>query len=228
MTRLKDLRNGKGESQTDLADIIGVSLRTVQNYESGSTDIPMKNLEKIAQHYNVSVSYLFQDNELHEAREPDGIWVKFESFKLVPLVNYRAQAGFLSGYGDDEYIEDLPKIPWEVDREYKGRYITFEVSGDSMESDENPRESIFEDDLLLCREIQRQHWKNKLHINKWDFVIAHRSQGILVKRITEHNVQNGDLKLHSLNPYYEDQVVNMDDLIAIFNIVDIKRKRKRR
>ena len=75
--------------------------------------------------------------------------------------------------------------------------------------------------------VQRIHWKNKLHINRWDFVIVHREQGILVKRIVEHNVEEGKLKLHSLNEYYDDQVVFMDDLVAIFNVIDVKRKRRR-
>jgi len=161
------------------------------------------------------------------SKEPDAIWVNYERFKLVPLVTHRAQAGFLSGWGDDEYLEELPKVPWEVDKEYKGKYVTFEVAGDSMESDTNPRESIFEGDLLLCREVQRIHWKNKLHIHKWDFVIVHRRDGILVKRIIEHKTGNGTLVLHSLNPYYDDFEVEMDDLIAIFNIVDIKRSARR-
>lgn len=165
--------------------------------------------------------------EVPLTKEPDAIWVNFERFKLVPLVTHRAQAGFLSGWGDEEYMEELPKVPWEVDKEYKGRYVTFEVAGDSMESDTNPRESIFEGDLLLCREVQRVHWKNKLHIHKWDFVIVHREQGILVKRIKQHVTGNGTLILESLNPYYEDFSVEMDDLIAIFNIVDIKRSARR-
>ena len=113
-----------------------------------------------------------------------------------------------------------------MDREYKGNYLTFEVVGDSMECD-SPRESILEGDLLLGREVRNEYWTSKLHIHKWDFIIVHKTEGILVKRIIEHDVSSGKLILKSLNPYYEDQTVYMNDLTGIFNIVDIKRSRRR-
>ncbi len=60
MLIIKTLRKNNNESQTDLSLILGVSLRTVQNYESGKVTIPNDKLSKIAQHYDVSVSYLFE------------------------------------------------------------------------------------------------------------------------------------------------------------------------
>lgn len=138
-----------------------------------------------------------------EVNSTDAKWIEYGQFKLVPLISKRARAGFLSGWEDDEYIEELPKIPREVDREYKGNYLTFEVVGDSMECD-NPRESILEDDLLLGREVRNEYWTSKLHIHKWGFIIVHKTEGILVKRIIEHYVSNGKLILKSLNPYYQD------------------------
>tara|TARA_R100001510_G_C7655524_1_gene214738 strand:+ start:1989 stop:2681 length:693 start_codon:yes stop_codon:yes gene_type:complete len=203
---------------------LGYSKGVVSEYLNNKKLPSEQFIEAFENFYKIDLKS-FIDSDVQ--KEPDAIWVNYERFKLVPLVTHRAQAGFLSGWGDDEYMEELPKVPWEVDKEYKGRYVTFEVAGDSMESDTNPRESIFEGDLLLCREVQRVHWKNKLHIHKWDFVIVHRRDGILVKRIIEHKTGNGALVLHSLNPYYDDFEVEMDDLIAIFNIVDIKRSARR-
>lgn len=235
--RLKEYIQSKSLTISGFEQSIGASNGYVNNISKG---IGKKKLEIILENYSdLSMEWLLtgkgqmlkysdkMPNPISTDKEPDAIWVNYERFKLVPLVTHRAQAGFLAGWGDEEYMEELPKVPWEVDKEYKGRYVTFEVAGDSMESDTNPRESIFEGDLLLCREVQRTHWKNKLHIHKWDFVIVHREQGILVKRIKEHITGNGTLVLHSLNPYYDDFNVEMDDLIAIFNIVDIKRSARR-
>ena len=214
-------------TQTEFAKLIGVSLRSIQSYEKGDTKPSADILLKIMNLDANTNSYLKEDVQ-NPVKEPEAIWVNYERFMLVPMVNHRAQAGFLSGWGDDEYLDELPKVPWEVDKEYKGKYMTFEVSGESMESEDDPRDSLYEGDLLLCREVMRQHWKNKLHIHKWDFVIVHREQGILAKRITHHDTDKGIITLHSLNPYYEDQKVSLDDLIAIFNIIDVKRSRKRR
>jgi hypothetical protein len=140
----------------------------------------------------------------------------------IPLVSKPAQAGFLSGWGDHEYMESLPTIPYEVDREFKGNYVAFKVNGDSMfTGDEN---GFLEDDTLVCREVSPIHWKNKLHIKQWFFVLVHRDKGIVFKKISDHCTDTGVLTLTSLNDYYKEYTVNMDELIAIFNVVDFSRK----
>lgn len=145
---------------------------------------------------------------------------------LVPLVNQYAYGGYLSGFADPHYIEELPKVPFIVDREYRGEYRCFEVRGDSM--DDGSDEAIKDRDLILCRNVNKEYWRNKLHINKWDFVIVHRYDGIAVKRIVEHDIENGTLTLHSLNDYYDDYKINLKDVDQIFNVVDVKRDRKRK
>ncbi len=223
---IKKIRSELGLTQAKLAEKLGVDRRTIINYEQGSVipDSKLKMLELIIKDSKRNVKSETK-SETNTLKEPEAIWVEFNRFKLVPLVSHRAQAGFLSGWGDDEYEENLPRIPFEIDREYKGKYVCFEVSGDSMQ--DGSVDSIMENDLLLCREVQRHHWRNHLHINQWDFVIVHRMEGILVKRIIKHNTENGRLVLHSLNPLYEDFEVYMDDLIAIFNVVKVDRNRRR-
>ncbi|CAM1355885.1 helix-turn-helix domain-containing protein [Tenacibaculum halocynthiae] len=60
--RLKELRKNKGETQSELADILKVSLRTIQNYEKGSVTIPNEKLKQISLHYNVTFSDIFIEN----------------------------------------------------------------------------------------------------------------------------------------------------------------------
>tara|TARA_Y100001963_G_scaffold140507_1_gene207609 strand:- start:495 stop:1130 length:636 start_codon:yes stop_codon:yes gene_type:complete len=200
-------RKKLGLTQDQLAKKLGVSKRTIINYEKGET-IPD------------SKSALL--HQILSKSEDEALPVDYGNYLQIPLIQHRARAGFLSGWEDPEYVQELPTILWEVDKEYKGRYVCFEVTGDSMDNDS--RESIVEKDVLLCREIQRVHWTNKLHLHRWkNFVIVHRQEGILIKRVLEHNTETGRLLLHSLNPLYEDQEVFMDDLIAIFNVIDIKR-----
>ena len=143
----------------------------------------------------------------------------------VPLVNQYAYAGYLSGYSDVEYIESLPTIPFIVDHEAHGHYIAFEVRGDSM--NDGTEESYLEGDRLLCREIKRELWADsKLHIRKWDFVIVHKD-GILIKRILDHNVEEGTITMHSLNPIYPDRVINLAEVYQIFNVIEFWRPRRR-
>jgi len=149
-----------------------------------------------------------------------------ENVMNVPLVTQYAYAGYMNGFNDPTYIEELPKIPFLVEKEHKGEYICFEVKGDSM--DDGTHDSYLERDILLCRNVRKDFWKSKLHINKWDFVIVHKDNGICVKRIIKHDVEKGIITCHSLNDYYEDFDMDLRDVTKIFNIVDIQRKRNRR
>lgn len=212
--RVKETRKALNLTQSDFAKKLGVSKRTVIAYEHGSI-IPKTKTDILKDLYDQTF------NKPQEASINNQ-----ESIKLVPLVGHRATAGFLSGWGDDNYLEELPKIPWEVDKEYKGNYLCFEVEGDSM-NNSNPTEAILDKDILLCREVQKHHWKNKIHINSWDFVIAHREKGIVVKRIIKHDIEKGEITLHSLNSMYEDYMVNLNNVLALFNIVGVKRSRRR-
>lgn len=141
-----------------------------------------------------------------------------DNFMNVPLVPIRGKAGYLTGYGDMEYIESLPTLPVLVDREYKGKYRCFEVEGDSM--DDDSRSSICDRDVVLGREIKRELWKSKLHIRAWNFIIVHKD-GISIKSIVEHDVENGIIRCHSKNNFYDDFYLNLDDVIELYNVIKI-------
>lgn len=67
-----------------------------------------------------------------------------------------------------------------------------------------------------------------MHIKKWYFVIVHKTDGILVKEIIDHNPDTGEITCHSLNPSpeYEDFKINLNDVAQLFNIVQISRGMK--
>lgn len=143
----------------------------------------------------------------------------------VPLVNQYAYAGYLSGFQDDTYLRQLPTIPFIADHEAKGKYVAFEVKGDSM--NDGSEDSYLEGDKVLCREIAPDLWAtSKLHIRKWDFIIVHKD-GILLKRIVNHDVTTHTIRIHSLNPMYRDQDVNLAEVHQIFNIIEIQRSKRR-
>lgn len=143
----------------------------------------------------------------------------------IPLVSQYAYAGYLSGYGDPEYIDKLPRIDFTPDRHMTGNYIAFEVRGDSM--NDGSADSYLEGELLICREVEPVYWKDsQLFINKRDFVIIHK-EGILIKRIIAHDVENHTITIHSLNPMYKDEVLDLADVRQIFSVVESRRQRRR-
>ena len=134
------------------------------------------------------------------------------------MVSNKAKAGWSEGYYNEEYLEELPFVMIDSDENYKGKYLAFEVEGDSMEPD------YLEGDIVICREIQRHLWGSKLHYKDWDFVIAHSTNGIMLKEITAHNVETGDITCHSLNPKYEDFVLNLHQVAHLYNVVEVRQK----
>ena len=143
----------------------------------------------------------------------------------VPVVSAYAHAGYLTGYGDPEYIEALPTIDFTPEHEMHGNYIAFEVRGDSM--DNGSKESYIDGELVICREVGRHLWQDcRLHIDKRDFVIVHQ-EGILIKRITDHNVEARTITIHSLNPEYPDRVLDLAEVMQLFSIVESRIQRRR-
>lgn len=143
----------------------------------------------------------------------------------VPLVNQYAYAGYLDGYCDVTYLEELPHIPFIVDREGRGMYLAFEIRGDSM--DDGTDEGYKEGETVLCREIGQHLWTySKLHLKKWDFIIVHED-GILLKRIIDHDVDNHTITIHSLNDFYPDKILDLKEVKQIFNVVQSTKSRRR-
>jgi hypothetical protein len=149
----------------------------------------------------------------------------FSTHIEVRLVTTKARAGFSGSYYSDEYLKDMPTVLIEADREYHGKYLAFEVDGDSMEPEYHAG------DIVICREIKRDLWRYKLHYNDWDFVIAHGTKGIMLKQIIEHNPESGEITCHSVNTEgHPDFKLNLREVSYLYNVVEhrIPGKNKRR
>ena len=146
------------------------------------------------------------------------------SYMNVPVIHIKAQCGYLAGYGDTEYIDTLPTMPVIVDKTYHGKYRIFEAEGDSM--DDNSRLAICDGDKVLAREVRRDLWLPKLHINDWYFVIIHRTKGISIKQITAQD-DKGNITCHSLNELFNGYTVNLDEVEEIYNVIKVGERNMR-
>lgn len=63
-TLLRQARTEAGQSQEELAQLLGVPPSRIPNYEFGKTEIPLPELELLAEHLNVSLSY-FMDEDIN-------------------------------------------------------------------------------------------------------------------------------------------------------------------
>ncbi len=64
--RLRDLRLDSELSQTQVAEILGMSQTGYSKYETGENDIPTKVLIMLARYYNTSIDYILGETKSKE------------------------------------------------------------------------------------------------------------------------------------------------------------------
>jgi len=241
---LKELRKDRGLTQTQLAELTGIPLGTIGRLEASGDDIKKIDLlGKIADLFKIETSsslanYGSAKLEAKPIRlaDPEGLFATADRFyeladhtiiMQTPVIPYKAYASYLRGHSDPEFYEGLETIPIPVDKNHKGSYLIFEIGGESMvdyRTAEMARKSIWPGQKVIGRDLRREHWKYKLHINSTEcWIIVHREKGIVLKEIIAHDVEKGLITLHSWNPDKEehpDYTVSLDDVSQIFNVVD--------
>ena len=199
---IASLRKSLKLRQKDFGEKIGIKQAYLSEIESGKKPLTEELYNNIVNVFGIEkVSEYFVSNEasdnIAKANISEAIPLNQSHIINVPLVSQYAQAGYLCGYQDAAYMETLPTIPFIIDHR------------------------------LLCREIYSQYWvESKLHYTKWDFVIVHE-EGILVKRIIDHNMDNHTITIHSLNSMYPDRVIDLAEVKQIFNVIELQRPRRR-
>lgn len=56
--RIKELREDSDLTQSQLAQVIGITQRTISYYENNQREIPVNVLVKYAKYFNVSLDYI--------------------------------------------------------------------------------------------------------------------------------------------------------------------------
>ena len=155
-----------------------------------------------------------------------GIFFRDQTGKLyisVPHVSFSARGEYPNFSEDLEPMEDQGREIYAVDRKASGRYISFDVRGDSM--DNGSRKSLQDGDKILVRELERDNWRT-LRTGDHRFWVIVFGASVLVKEISDMDSGTGVLTCHSLNPSpeYNDFQVPMDSVRHLFYVIKVKPK----
>ena len=136
---LRYLRVKSNMTQQNIADALLIPRERYAKYE-GTTDPPLDCLRKISRYYHVSIDLLLSFDirrvpyedliQLEDNRILLPITVDKEGENRIEIIPEKAQAGYLTGYSDPEFIEALQHISLPFLR--NGKYRAFPVTGDSM------------------------------------------------------------------------------------------------
>jgi transcriptional regulator with XRE-family HTH domain len=251
---LKKYLKSTGKSVTTLAERLNVSRQSVYQYFT-SVNLERETVNNILTALGAAESEIWPSEQQNGENKPhvanprleavptrlyaDPLEFENKSDKIinlpdgtialrVPIVPARAYAGYMRGFADPEYYDDLDDILIGVDKEPGGTYLGFEVVGDSMvciDTVELAEQSIFPGRIAVGRDLPKEHWKTRLHTHNYsNWIFVHKTEGILIKQIAHHDVENGIVTIHSLNPKYPDEDLMLADMQQIFSVIQIAQR----
>jgi phage repressor protein C with HTH and peptisase S24 domain len=122
---------------------------------------------------------------------------------VIHFVPVKAAAGYLAGYADSEFIDELNTVTLPMLS--GGNYRAFEIIGDSMLP--TPSGSIIVGEKVEDLEDVK---------NNNAYIVISRNEGIVYKRIVKSNKAKNKVSLVSDNPSFQPYQVNAEDIIEIW------------
>jgi len=168
--------------------------------------------------FDINPDYLFGKSDIMLTSEnkttptysgiPQVITTTSEGNENVVLVSTKARAGYLTGYGDSDFIESLPSF--KMPQLTNGTFRCFEVQGNSMV------QTFFDGDLVFGKYIEAiSEVKNNMV-----YVIVSKNDGVVLKRVLIHSEDPQNLILKSDNPdgNFPDYTINIKDIVEVWQV----------
>ena len=204
---LKYLRKLRGWTQEEFAVKLGIKRSLVGAYEEERADPRLEVLEIVGDTFKLSLDELLLkdlsntgDSFLAKRRQQKMMSVDRNVIHFVPV---KAAAGYLAGYADSEFIDELNTFTLPMLA--GGNYRAFEIIGDSMMP--TPSGSIIVGEKVDDSEDVK---------NDQAYIVVSRNEGIVYKRIVKNNRLKNKLTLVSDNPQYQPYQVNAEDIVELW------------
>ena len=202
----KYLRKLRGWTQEDFANKLNIKRSLVGAYEEERADPRLDVVETVCNIFKLSL----EDLLLKDLTETDENYLaKRRKMKMasersnIHFVPVKAAAGYLAGYNDPEFIDELNTFTLPMLA--PGDYRAFEIIGDSMLP--TPSGSV-----IVCEKLENlDNVKPNL-----TYIVVSRTEGIVYKRVQKAGRGKTTLTLVSDNPNYPPYTVNYDDIAEVW------------
>ncbi|NRS89286.1 transcriptional regulator with XRE-family HTH domain [Flavobacterium sp. 7E] len=208
---IRALRINHKISQEKVAQSFMITRGRYVKYEDGTSEPPYNILKKIAQFYQITIDLLLSVDireidvndllKLGNNRLVLPIQVDEMGENRIEIVTQTVKAGYLSGYADPEYIEQLQQI--SLPFLGVGKYRGFPVEGDSMPPHQDG-------DIIVGRYVE--HLGEVL--DGKTYILITRNEGMVYKRLNK-NKKNA-LVVASDNYFYPAYEVKASDILEIW------------
>jgi transcriptional regulator with XRE-family HTH domain len=210
---IKYLRKKQGLTQQQFADAMQIKRSLVGAYEEERAEPKYDLLQKFAEFFELSIDELINekiDGQWKPKPKGDASNVRVLSITVdkddnenIELVQVKASAGYLNGYGDPEFVSTLPKFSLPIFKQ--GTYRAFEIKGDSMLP-------LTSGSIIISEYVE--NW-NDLKPGETAVVVS-KNEGVVYKRMGAKLKADKGLKLVSDNPIYDPYFIPVEDIMEIW------------
>lgn len=203
---LKYLRKLKGLTQEEFAMKLQIKRSLLGAYEEERAEPRLDVLEIVSDEFGISLDDLLRsdltgsDSNYLSKRRQQKMGGGTNQIHFVPM---KAAAGYLAGYADEEFIDELNTFTLPMMG--SGQFRAFEIIGDSMLP--TPSGSIIVGQKAECLD--------EIKANTPCIVVS-RSEGIVYKRVSRTAKDKSRVTLTSDNPAYQPYDVQAGDILELW------------
>lgn len=203
---LKYLRKLRGWTQEEFAQKLRIKRSLLGAYEEERAEPRIEILEVVADMFKLTLDDLLRKdisdtktNYLSKRRAQ-----KMSSGPSeIHFVPVKAAAGYLAGYADPEFVDELNTFTLPMLG--SGDFRAFEIVGDSMMP--TPSGSVIVGEKIDSLEDIKSNQT---------YIVVSKTDGIVYKRMLKNNRQKNKITLVSDNPSYQPYIVNAEDIIEVW------------
>ncbi len=211
------LRHLKGISQEYLANDLNITRSRLSSWEEHRAEPPIDLIVKLSEYFTVSIDSMLKIDltkvkDLRDLLKIGGnrilfpVMVDKEGKDLVELVPIRASAGYLQGYSDETFIENLPRISLPFTD--AGKFRGFPIQGDSMPP------------LETGAYVVGKYVENISDVKDGKtYIVLTQNEGLVYKRLYNKIKEDGSIHLHSDNKAYHPYRIKPEEIFEVWSFV---------
>jgi transcriptional regulator with XRE-family HTH domain len=204
---LKYLRKLRGWTQEEFANKLKIKRSLLGAYEEERAEPRIEVLETVSNIFKITLDELLlkdisgaKGSLYLEKRRQLKLSATIAEIQYVPV---KAAAGYLAGYADPEFIDELNTFTLPMLN--AGSYRAFEIVGDSMLPTQSGSVIVGE----KIEDLDSVKTSNT-------YILISRSEGIVYKRVLKNNRSKNKVTLVSDNPTYQPYQVNAEDIVELW------------
>ena len=211
---IKHLRGLKGFSQENFAEELSVTRSRISSYEENRSSPTIEFLIIFSEYFRIPIDILVKKDltkaqdvsfiEVGDKRVLFPITVDTDNENLIEVVSIKASAGYLLGYDDPEFIEQLEKI--KLPFLPTGKHRAFPIKGDSM--------LPMKDGSYVVAEFVEDIRNAKSGVS---YIVITKNDGLTYKRLYNQIENNQTFLLKPDNPSYQPYEIPVSEVLELWS-----------